>query len=94
MVERKPPLVRGAAGDKNRRYLPEEFGRWSSVCRQFRRWTSGAVGDILNALSHVGIAPDKLPMVDIEQVRHHRFGWDLWGWSAPFIMQWAHKGDC
>ncbi len=60
------------------RDLPEEFGRWSSVCRQFRRWTSGAVGGHPGCGSnHAGIASDKLPMVDIEQVRHHRFGWDL-----------------
>ena len=32
------------------RDLPEEFGKWSSVCRQFRRWTlAGLWEDILDA---------------------------------------------
>ena len=32
------------------RALPEEFGKWSSVCRQFRRWTRpGLLEDILDA---------------------------------------------
>ncbi len=51
------------------RDLPEEFGKWSSVYRQFRRWTlAGLWEDILDALNHAGIAPDKLQMVDIEPV--------------------------
>ncbi len=51
------------------RDLPEEFGKWSSVYRQFRRWIlAGLWEDILDALNHAGIAPDKLQMVDIEPV--------------------------
>lgn len=51
------------------RDLPEEFGRWSSIYRQFRRWTlRGLWEDILDALNHAGVAPDKLQMVDIEPV--------------------------
>ncbi|HEY0213480.1 MAG TPA: transposase, partial [Paenirhodobacter sp.] len=40
------------------RDLPEEFGKWSSVYRQFRRWPlAGLWEDILDALNHAGIAP-------------------------------------
>ncbi len=52
------------------RDLPEEFGKWSSVCRLFRRWTlAGLWEDILNPLNHAGIAPDKLQMVDRTVIR-------------------------
>lgn len=54
------------------RDLPEEFGKWSSVYRQFRRWTlAGLWEDILEALNHAGIAPDKLQMVDSTVIRAH-----------------------
>lgn len=57
--------------------LPEEFERWSSVYRQFRRWTlAGLWEDILDALNHAGIAPDRLQMVDSTVIRayHHAAG--------------------
>jgi transposase len=51
------------------RDLPEEFGKWSSVYRQFRRWTlAGLWEDILEALNASGLAPDALQMIDIEPV--------------------------
>ena len=54
------------------RDLPEEFGKWSSVYRQFRRWTlAGLWEDILDALNHAGIAPDKLQMIDSTVIRAH-----------------------
>ena len=54
------------------RDLPEEFGKWSSVYRQFRRWTLvGLWEDILDALNHAGIAPDKFQMVDSTVIRAH-----------------------
>ena len=54
------------------RDLPEEFGKWSSVYRQFRRWAlPGLWEDILDALNHAGIAPDKLQMVDSTVIRTH-----------------------
>ena len=47
------------------RDLPEEFGKWSSIYRQFRRWTlAGLWEDILDALNHAKLAPDKLQIVD------------------------------
>ena len=52
--------------------LPEEFGKWSSVYRQFRRWTlAGLWKDILDALNHAGTGPDKLQMVDSTVIRAH-----------------------
>ena len=54
------------------RDLPEEFDKWSSVYRQFRRWTlAGLWEDILDSLNHAGIAPDKLQMVDSTVIRAH-----------------------
>lgn len=59
------------------RDLPEEFGKWSSVYRQFRRWTlAGLWENILDALNHSGVAPDKLQMVDstVNRAHHHAAG--------------------
>ena len=59
------------------RDLPEEFGKWSSVCRQFRRWTLAGLWEaILEALnegaSHADPPPDRLQMVDSTIVRAHQ----------------------
>ena len=59
------------------RDLPEEFGKWSSVYRQFRRWTlAGLWETILEALnegaSRVEPSPDRLQMVDSTIVRAHQ----------------------
>ena len=54
------------------RDLPEEFGKWSSVYRQFRRWTlAGLWEGILEALNESGLVPDALQMVDSTVVRAH-----------------------
>ena len=59
------------------RDLPEEFGLWSSVYRQFRRWTlAGLWETILEALNE-GAAeldppPDRLQMIDSTVVRAHQ----------------------
>lgn len=51
------------------RDLPEEFGKWSSVYRQFRRWTlAGLWEGILEALNESGLVPAALQMIDIEPV--------------------------
>jgi transposase len=51
------------------RDLPEEFGKWSSVYRQFRRWTlAGLWEGILEALNESGVVPAALQMIDIEPV--------------------------
>lgn len=49
--------------------FPEEFGKWSSVYRQFRRWSpAGLWEQILEALNESGLVPDALQMIDIEPV--------------------------
>ena len=54
------------------RDLPEEFGKWSSVYRQFRRWKlAGLWEEIMDALNQSGAAPDALQMVDSTVVRAH-----------------------
>ena len=46
------------------RDLPEEFGKWSSVYRQFRRWTLARLWEqILEALNESRIVPDALQMI-------------------------------
>ena len=43
------------------RDLPEEFGKWSSVYRQFRRWTlAGLWEQIMDALNESRLVPDDL----------------------------------
>lgn len=54
------------------RDLPEEFGKWSSVHRQFRRWTlAGLWEDMMEALNCCGAVPDTLQMIDSTVVRAH-----------------------
>ena len=54
------------------RDLPEAFGKWSSVYRQFRRWTlAGLWEQIMDALNESGLAPAALQMVDSTVVRAH-----------------------
>lgn len=43
------------------RDLPKMFGKWSSVYRQFRRWTlAGLWEDIMDVLNQSGAVPDAL----------------------------------
>ena len=54
------------------RDLPEEFGKWSSVYRQFRRWTlAGLWEDIMETLNQSGAVPDALQMIDSTVIRAH-----------------------
>lgn len=54
------------------RDLPEEFGKWSSVYRQFRRWTlAGLWEQIMDALIESGAVPHALQMIDSTVVRAH-----------------------
>lgn len=54
------------------RDLPEVFGKWSTVYRQFRRWTlSGVWEAMLEALAESGAEPDSVQMIDSTIVRAH-----------------------
>ncbi len=55
------------------RDLPEAFGNWNSVWRQFRRWCTSGVWDIvLQALADSGGELDALQMIDSTTIRAHR----------------------
>ena len=55
------------------RDLHEHFGKWSSVYRQFRRWTLAGVWDaMMEALNTADAAPDSVAMVDSTIVRAHQ----------------------
>ena len=55
------------------RDLPETFGHWNSVWRQFRRWClSGVLDLVLQALADSGGRLDALQMIDSTTSRAHR----------------------
>ena len=52
------------------RDLPEEFGKWFSVYRQFRRWTLAGLWElILAALNESEAVPDTVQMIDSTIIR-------------------------
>ena len=54
------------------RDLPEEFGKWSSVYRQFRRWTLAGLWElILEVLNQSKAVPDTVQMIDSTVIRAH-----------------------
>ena len=59
------------------RDLPEEFGKWSSVYRQFRRWTLAGLWElVLDVLNDTGpgdkgLRPGQVQMVDSTIIRAH-----------------------
>jgi transposase len=55
------------------RDLPEEFGAWGSVYRQFRRWTLSGVWEVmLTALAEADLDAAALQMIDSTTVRAHQ----------------------
>ena len=55
------------------RDLPEAFGKWGSVYRQFRRWTLSGVWDVLLAsLNDTGAGQASVQMIDSTIVRAHQ----------------------
>jgi transposase len=54
------------------RDLPEYFGKWSSVYRQFRRWTTSGLWDLLlEGLSGSGMGQPAVQMIDSTIIRAH-----------------------
>lgn len=54
------------------RDLPEEFGKWGSVYRQFRRWTlAGLWQMILEVLNDSKTVPESVQIIDSTIVRAH-----------------------
>ncbi len=54
------------------RDLHEYFGKWSSIYRQFRRWTISGVWELmLEALNDSKAVPDSVQMIDSTIIRAH-----------------------
>ena len=54
------------------RDLPPELGNWNSIHRQYRRWTTSGLWDVLlQALADGGGDADALQMIDSTIVRAH-----------------------
>jgi transposase len=52
--------------------VPEEFGNWNSIFRQFRRWADSGVWDvILESLAGSGVCDAALQMIDATVIRAH-----------------------
>jgi transposase len=54
------------------RDVPEEFGDWNAIFRQFRRWADSGIWDvILEALAGSDVCDATLQMVDATIIRAH-----------------------
>lgn len=53
------------------RDLPEELGNWNSVHRQFRRWTTSGLWDLMLEALADGGGNDAVQMVDSTVIRAH-----------------------
>jgi len=55
------------------RDLPDFFGKWSSVYRQFRRWTQSGLWDLLlQALNETEEGHPSVQMIDSTVIRAHQ----------------------
>ena len=79
------------------RDLHEHFGKWSSVYRQFRRWTLAGVWEaVLEALNDSGAAPDSVQMIDSTIIRaHHQAAGAKGGLKRGFwvLKRWLYDKD-
>ena len=58
------------------RDLPEEFGNWNSIFRQFRRWADSGIWDvILEGLAESGVADAALQMIDATRLARATTTW-------------------
>ncbi len=54
------------------RDLPEKFGKWSSIYRQFRRWILAGLWELmLEVLTESDLAPNSVQMIDNTIIRAH-----------------------
>jgi transposase len=66
------------------RDLPEGFGNWNSIFRQFRRWADSGVWDvILEGLAGSGVSDAALQMIDATIIRAHHCAAGGKVWPAP-----------
>jgi transposase len=56
------------------RDLPEELGNWNSVHRQFRRWTTNGLWDLMLTAPAKGGGGDALQMIDSTTVPRSALG--------------------
>ncbi len=53
------------------RDLPDEFGKWGSVYRQFRRWTQSGLWELILEALNDGGGSASLQMIDSTVIRAH-----------------------
>lgn len=96
-VRRSPRVQSIARTGAPWRDLPEEFGKWSSVCRHFRRWTLAGLWELmLEAPNESGAAPPQVQMIDSTVIRaHHQAAGAKGGPRNRFwpFKRWLHDQD-